>query len=258
MKQNTLLNESYMRARIIGIMLIGIGAVVLINPTELTIKISFILILLGAFMILMINEKSISKKISDVQVEGNMESISKIIKELDFNGNAIFLPKSENLSEERIFIPANSTGVIKIPNVNDTNKHIIITKAKGESLGISIPPSGLKLLAEIKKDKEFKNITPENIGEKLQLLVGINLLKSVSFKKQDNGWNLEIEKISTSAHDESMQNQYPCPVCSAVITLMTQAFNEKIRIYNVSYRDKKIMFRLNFIKKHQAVEGEKC
>lgn len=249
MKQKILLNESYLRARIIGILLIIVGAVILIDPTELKIKVSFVLILLGIFMILMINEKSIPKKISDVQVEGNMEALNNLIKELDFKGNAIFLPKSENLSEERIFIPSNSSGSIKIPNLNDKNKHILITKVNGKKLGLSIPPSGLKLLSEIEKNKEFKDITPKNIEEKLQLLIGINLLRSVSFKEQQNGWNLEIEKTNYSINDQKMQNQYPCPICSAVITLITRAFNKKIRIYNVIYKDKKIIFKLNFIRK---------
>jgi len=109
------------------------------------------------------------------------------------------------------------------------------------------------LLKEIEKDKAFRNITPENIEEKLQLLVGINLLKSASFKKEKFGWKLEIEKPIDYNNVNSLHNQYPCPTSSAVITMITRAFNTKIRIYNTTYNMKKITFYLNMIKKHETL-----
>lgn len=251
-KQYILLNEAYARARLIGIILIIIGAIFLLNPTTLNIKIGFILIILGIFMIFMITEKSISKKISDAQVEGNMDTVNKIIKELNLKGNAVFLPKSDILSEERIFIPPNKSGILKIPNIRDNN--IILTGTDGKNLGISVQPAGLKLLNEIEKDNAFKNITIENLEEKLQLFVGMNLLKSISFKKQKNGWNLKIESHSPYNN----QNQYPCPTCSAVILMITRILNKKIRIYNTTYNDKKITFQLNIIKKRVKMENTKC
>ena len=248
-KQQFSMTESYIRARIIGIMLIIIGFIFLVNPTSINIKIGFILILMGVFMIFIITDKSIPKKISDAQVKGNMNTIKKLIKELDLNGNAVFLPKSDILSEERIFIPPNKSGIIKIPTIDDDNDNVIITGADGKNLGISIPPSGLKLLKEIEKDRAFKNIRLENIEEKLQLLVGINLLKSVSFKKQQYGWNLEIERHVSNNNNQNLHNQYPCPTCSAVITMITRALNKKIRIYDITYNGDKITFRLNFVKR---------
>jgi len=251
-----MLNESYIRARIIGIMLIIIGAIFLTNPTALNIKIGFILILLGIFMIFMITEKSIPKKISDVQVEGNMDTVNKIIKEFDLEGNAIFLPRTGALTDERIFIPPNKSGVLKIPNIKDNN--IILTSEDGKNLGISVPPAGLKLLKEIEKDNAFKNMTIDNLEEKLQLFVGMNLVKSISFKKQQYGWVLEIEKHVSYDNDQKFHNQYPCPICSAIITMITRVLNEKIRIYNTTYNGRKITFHLNIIKKKVESENNKC
>ena len=258
MKQHLSITESYIRARITGIILIIIGAVFLVNPTSINTKIGFILILLGIFMIFMITERSIPKKISDVQVEGNMDTINKIIKELNLNGNAVFIPKSDTLTEERIFIPPNRSGIIKIPNIDDNNDNIIITGADGKNLGISIPPAGIKLLKEIEKDRTFENIRPENIEEKLQLLVGINLIKSVSFKKQQFGWSLEIEKHASSNNDHNLHSQYPCPTCSAIITMITRALNKKIRIYDTTYNGNKITFHLNIIKRRVKPENKTC
>jgi len=206
-------------------------------------------------MIFMITEKNIPKKISDVQVKGSMDNIYKIIKELNLDGNAVFLPKTDTLTEERIFIPPNKSGTIRIPDIDDKHDNIIITGADGKNLGISIPPAGIKLLKEIEKDRTFKNIRPENIEEKLQLLVGINLLKSVSFKKQEFGWKLEIQMPESYSNVNSLQNQYPSPTCSAVIALITQAFNKKIRIYDTTYSRNKITFYLNIIKRKARSEN---
>ena len=198
-------------------------------------------------MIFIITEKTIPKKISDTLVKVNIDTINKLIKELNLQGNAVFLPKSDILTEERIFIPTNKSGVLKIPEIKDND--IIHIAQNGRTLGISVPPSGLKLLNEIQKDNAFKNITIENLEEKLQLFVGINLLKSISFKKQKNGWDLEIEKLSPNNNNLKLYKQYPCPTSSAAITMMTRILNEKIRIYDTIYDGKKIKYNLNLIKK---------
>ena len=246
-KQHFQSNNSNTRAKIIGVILIIIGAIFLLNPTDLNIKIGFIFMYLGLFMIFLITEKSIPKKISDALIEVNIDTVNKLTKELNLQGNAIFLPKSENLTEERIFIPPNKSGVLKIPEINDDN--IILIGQDEKILGIAIPPSGLKLLNEIEKDKAFKNIKIENLEEKLQLFVGLNLLKSISFKKQKNGWNLEIENIRFNNDNYKQNNQYPYPICSAAITMITRVLNERNRIYLTTYDGKKITFHLNLIKK---------
>lgn len=250
MKQNLSINQSNVRAKIIGItfIIIGIGFLLsyLFNHTPLSMKIGFASIFIGLFMILMITEKSISKKTSDVQIEGNMNVIKKIIKELNLNGNAVFLPKSDTLTEERILIPPNETGIIKIPTIDNNN--VFLKGPNEENLGISIPPAGLKLLKEIEKDGNFKNTDIENIDEKLQIFVGMNLLKSVSFKKQQNGWKLEIEKPMFCNNGQNLHMQYPGPTCSAVLTIITRALNQKIRIYDATRNGEKITFHINVIR----------
>ena len=198
-------------------------------------------------MIFMITERSIPKNASDAQIEGHMDVVKKIIKELNLNGNAVFLPKSNNLNEERILIPPKKSGIVKIPNIN--NDDIFLRGADGGNLGVSLPPSGLKLLKEIEKDGDFENTDIENIEEKLQTFVGLNLLKSVSFKKHQSGWKLEIDKPMFCNNGQSLHMQYPCPICSAVITAITRALNEKIRIYGTTFDGEKITYHINFIRK---------
>lgn len=216
-------------------------------------KIGFASIFIGLFMIFMITEKSIPKKASDAQIEGNMNVIKKIIKELNLNGNAVFLPKFDTLTEERILIPPNELGIIKIPIMNNNN--VFLTGPNGENLGILIPPAGLKLLKEIENDEDFRNTDIENIEEKLQIFVGLNLLKSVSFKKQQNGWKLELDKPMFCNNGQNLEMQYPCPTCSAVLTAITRALNEKIRIYSTTLDGEKITYNINFIRK-RIKQGE--
>lgn len=199
-------------------------------------------------MIFMITQKSIPKEISDDQIEGNIDAVKKIMKELHLNGNAVFLSKSDVLDEERVLIPPNKSGIIKIPNID--NDRVFLTGPDRKNLGISIPPSGLKLLNELEKDENFENTEMENIEEKLQKFVGINLLSSVSFKKRGDGWELELDKPTFCPNDKNLCRQYPCPPCSAVITAITRASklsDKKLWINNTTHNGKKIKFHLNFI-----------
>jgi hypothetical protein len=195
----------------------------------------------------MITEKSVTKKISEAQVEENLETVKKILKNLNLKGNAIFLPKSDNLTEERILIPPNNSGIVKIPNIDNNN--VILTGMDEKILGITVPPSGLKLLQEIDKNGDFEKTDIEHLEEKLQIFVGMNLLKSLSFRKQKSGWYLEVEKPLFSSNGQNIQNQYPCPTCSAVITAITRSLNQKIRIYMATQIGEKISFYLNIMER---------
>jgi hypothetical protein len=247
LKKRLSISQSHIRAKIIGTIFIIIGIVFFVNPTTLNIKIGFIAIFIGTFMIFIITEKSIPKQLSDAQVEENLDTIKKILKDFNLKGNAIFLPKSDNLTEERILIPPNESGTIKIPNIN--NNTVFLTGEDEKNLGITVPPSGLKLLDEVEKNGDFKNIEIENIEEKLQIFVGMNLLKSLSLKKQKNGWYLELEKPLFCSNGQDLHRQYPCPTCSAIITAITRSLNQKLRIYSTSQNGEKIKYHLNIMKK---------
>lgn len=256
MKRNLSMNQPCIRAKIVGIILILMGAGFLFNPTSLNIKIGFASMLIGIFWVILITEKSIPKKISDNQIEGNIDVVKKIIRQLNLDGNAVFLSRSDILTEERILIPPNKTGIIKIPNID--NNHVFLTGSDGKNLGISLPPSGLKLLKEIEKDGNFEDIGIENVEEKLQKFVGMNLLKSVSFKKQLNGWKLELKQPIFCPNDQNLCKQYPCPVCSAILTAITRASKKKIRIKDTKIEGGKITFHLNVIKGELNRGNENC
>lgn len=151
MKQKLSLNQPYIITKIIGIILITIGLVFFLEPTSLNIKIGFSSILIGILIIFITTQKSISQQISNIEIKGNINAVKKLIRELDLRGNAVFISKTGNLTEERIFIPPNNSAIIQIPAID--NENVLLTGVDDRNLGISIPPSGLQLLNEIEKEE---------------------------------------------------------------------------------------------------------
>lgn len=256
MKQNLSLKQLYTSPKIIGIILIIIGLGFFLDPTSLNMKIGFASILIGILMIFIITKKSTLQQISGIQIKGNIEAVKKIIKELHLTGNAIFLPKTENLTEERIIIPPNNSDTIQIPNINNDN--VFLTRWDSKNLGISIPPSGLQLLNEIEKKEKFENTKIEDMDEKLQIFVGMDLIKSISLKQVKNCWKLELEKPIFCPNDPNLCKQYPCPTCSAILTAITRTSNgshHKLWIKDIKHNGKKMTFYLHFIKKRVKQDG---
>jgi len=256
LKQNLSLKQLYTSPKIIGIILIIIGLGFFLDPTSLNIKIGFASILIGILMVFIITKKSTTQQISSIQIKGNMEAVRKIIKELNLTGNAIFLPKTDNLTEERIIIPPNNSDIIQIPNINDDS--VFLTRWDSKNLGISIPPSGLQLLNEIEKKEKFENTKIEDMDEKLQIFVGMDLIKSLSLKQVKNCWKLELEKPIFCPNDPNLCKQYPCPTCSAILTAITRTSDGshyKLWIKDIKHNGKKMTFYLHFIKKRVKQDG---
>ena len=213
-----------------------IGLLFLLNRTALFMKFSFALIMTGVLMIILITEESVPRKISSAQIQGNLPFINKMINELELTGNAVFLPKSRLLSEERVFIPALKTTKVLIPYLDD---EIVIT-----TRGLAVPPSGLPLLKKIEAEASFDGIGLENVEEKLQTFVGMNILRAVTLKKEPTGWKLELVRPEPCRVDQPTCDQYPCSACSAVLTAITKAAQQKIWVQETTRVDNKTTFHL--------------
>ena len=241
MSRTLSLNQPHIRAKVLGLTLVIIGLVLLFLNDLIDIKISFAFILIGILMIFLITEKTVSSKISNAQINGNFNAFENITKNLNLSGNAIFIPKSDILTEERIFIPLDNKNS-KIPNLHDDI--VFSTGVDGKSLGMSIPPSGLKLLNEIEKESDLNFLNSEKIEDKLQSFVGIDLLRSIELKKSENIWKLELNKPIFCNGNKSMCKKYPCPTCSAILTAITRSTDKKIWINDVVHNGKKVDFSL--------------
>lgn len=241
LKDSFSIKQPDIRAKIIGLVLIGLGIILLFSNDALYIKLGFAVILIGVLLIFMITEKTIPRKLSKAQIEGNFNAFENITKNLNLSGNAVFIPTSDILNEERIFIPLEESNM-KIPELNDDS--VFSTGIDGRSLGMAIPPSGLKLLQEVEKEIKFSEISEENLEEKLQSFVGLDLLKSVTLKRLSENWKLIIEKPIFCESNKNMCKQFPCPTCSAILTAITRSTDKKIWISDVFHNGKKAEFTL--------------
>jgi hypothetical protein len=236
----------------IGVVLTIIGLVFLSDPTSLNLKIGFASILIGILIVFVISIKIIPEKIINKQIKGSIEAVLKIIKELNLKGNAIIIPKTENLTEERIIIPPKNRKKLKIPNIN--NENVFLRGTNNKNLGIALPPSGLQLLDEIEKEEKIKINKIEDIEKKLQMFVGMDLIKSLSFKQNHYSWELILEKPIFCTKNPNLCKQYPCPTCSAILVAIIRAMNNpelRLQIKGIKQNGRKITFYLNFIKRKQ-------
>lgn len=244
----TFLNNKYnFTVKLIGLILIIIGSNFLLNPFFFDIKIGFSLILIGIILILFTTETTIPKKISNALVNGNSDGLKMIIKELFPDGNSFFLPKSDILSEEKIFIVSDKT--IKPPFIIDKDEVFYFKKDEFNVQGLLLLSSGLRLLTEIQHEEDLEKINLDNMEEKLQVFVRMNLIKSISFKKEEGRWLLEIDK-PLFCNNYDICKQYPCPVCSAIITLIARASKQIVFIDNQMVENKKITFSLLWVNKN--------
>jgi hypothetical protein len=242
LKKSFRLQQPHFRAKLIGALLIIVGIVLFFFPTSLNIKLAFTSILIGLFMIFMITERSIPQNISDAQIQGNLDAIRTITRELNLAGNATFLPKSDLLTEERIFIPLQTRDTV-LPEVDDT--FVFSTGADGKSIGISVPPSGLQLLRELETEADFEHTSLDGVEEKLQTFVGFNLLKSISLQHREESWKLALEKPLFCTNNTLLCRQFPCPTCSAALTALARSSKQHVFVREITQDGKKTTFHLN-------------
>lgn len=232
-------HQPHTKAKILGIILIIIGISLLFSPSLFFIKLGFASLLIGFFMIVMVTEKTVPESISNAQIKGQADAVKQITSHLNLKGNALFLPQSSTLNTERIFIPLKNNADI-LPDIDD--EFVFATGVDGTTPGIALPPSGLHLLHEVEKETSFQNTDIEHVQEKLQSFVGMDILKSVMLKQKNKHWELTLEKPQYCSQDVSFCKQYPCPSCSAVLTAITKATNQKIQIQDVVHNGRKTTF----------------
>ncbi|MBU1941875.1 MAG: hypothetical protein KKC68_08885 [Candidatus Thermoplasmatota archaeon] len=227
------LHQPHIRAKLLGSILLIISVLFFTQPTDINIKIGFTSLLIGLFMIVMITERSIPQRLSTAQINGNLNAVQQITKNLNLTGNAIFLPTSQLRSEERIFIPLSNEKTT-LPQIDDD--FVFATGADGTSLGIAIPPAGLPLLNELETETAFTQADLDTIEEKLQTFVGNDLLKTVKLTHHQDHYILHLNSPMGCTTTDALACQYPCPTCSAVLTAITRAAKQPLKITSYENR----------------------
>jgi hypothetical protein len=176
-----------------------------------------------------------------------------LINSLGLNGNGIYIPVSENLSKERIFIPVYEEESYELPVIDDET--VFITGTSGSSLGfVFIPPGlGLMELYEREMNIKFNDVNVEELAQHLQIMNhGLNLVKDLSIKKiNDSRINLIITKAIDYYVCENNVNDMDnlciktgCPICSSILCAITRSIDSKVKIEQVDIKDGRIYFTL--------------
>jgi hypothetical protein len=243
MKKTWSLHQPHIKAKIIGVSLLFTGAALLYYQTSLSIKLGLGCILIGLFSIVIISEKTIPETISNTQIQGPLQAIQKIISQLNLKGNAIFLPQNSIQNQQKIYIPVQNNDASALPDIDD--ELVFFTGSNNTSLGISLPPSGSLLLEELEKETTFTNTAFDELEAKLQLFVGKDLFQSIALKKINTTIQIKINKPLNCPSNPSFCTQYPCPPCSAALSAICKATQQKLRIDSVQQKGKKTIFHLS-------------
>lgn len=259
LKKKLSVYEYHITTRITGLVLIAIGIGFFLFPSDLHMKLGFSSILIGILMVFIIAKKNIESQVNDIQIKGTSDAIRRVLQELHLKGNAIFIPKTEKLSEERMMIPPNNATIIQVPNM--TKDTVFLLNGGNKILGLSLPPSGLHLLAEIEKEQNLQHTIMDHMNEKLQIFVGMGLMKSLSLNQVQSCWELELEQLLFCPKDRTLCTQYPCPTCSAILTAIARTANDsesRLWIKDVKHNGKKTTFYLYFIKRKRSGRDNTC
>lgn len=245
MRETWSVKQPHVKAKILGVTFIIIGLVLLMDQSALFLKLGLGCILIGLFSIVMISEKTIPEHLGKAQIKGPLTAMMQIITQLNLKGNAIFLPQNSVRSEERIFIPLRTTETMVLPDIDD--ELVFTTGSNNTSLGIALSPSGLALLQEIEKETRFDHTNLDELEEKLQTFVGMDLVQSISLKEKNNDIQVQIKKPLYCSDDTCFCNQYPCPTCSAALTAISKATEQKLRIIKTDHKKKQTLFHLTIM-----------
>lgn len=231
--------QPHFRAKLLGIPLLVVGVIFLFLNDDTLLKIGCSLILIGLFIVIMITEKTVPAFLSNAQIKGYSEAVYQIVQQLNLKGNAIILPRTNTRSEERVFIPLQNSN-LSLPQLD--NEMVFATGTGRTSMGVSLPPSGLVIFGEVEKETSFENTHIENLEEKLQVFVGMEILQTLSLKQRDELWSLTVQKPLFCPKNETFCKQYPCPSCSAVLTAISKATRQKIVLKDVVHDAKTTSF----------------
>lgn len=131
-KQQQSMLSPYMRAKIIGVLFITIGILLLLNPTDLNLKLSFSMVLIGLISVILIRDKtdiSTKKKSKKKTKKSGYKHITFLLSEkitLIISIWILFLLLITETSNMEIFFVAIFIGLLVIKELSDefTSKNL--------------------------------------------------------------------------------------------------------------------------------------
>jgi hypothetical protein len=239
------------RAKVLGTILIIVGiSVIILKNEEVFLNVGFGAIFIGLFAIMVIKEKTVPKRISDAQMQSNLQILSSISENLDLKGNGVYIPQGGSLTKERVFIPVSQEEKYNLPAIDDET--VFVAGTSGSSLGVMFTPPGLGLLELYENDMEIdiKNIEVDELEQNLQIMIyNFGLIKDLSIKKEDNLIKVKITKpiyyeLVKEKKMEKIYKQTGDPAVSSILCAITRSSGKKIRIQSLEIKDNVFKYTL--------------
>lgn len=223
----------------------------------------------GAILTYIQTEEYVKKTLLDATIQPSLTTLNQLIKELDYKGNATYLPPKYFQEPEtvKIYIPKQKT--TKIPLPEEIQKHenqLLIQNPQG--LLLTPPGAGLTKLFEETLETSFTQLNLDQLQNSLQKLliedfeIAENLEtqtepSKAATKLDDRVSLLQIKedtiymKLTNTIYKNTCNNTNDlqptckttgCPLCSAIACAITKATSKPVTIQETKYiQDTKTM-----------------
>lgn len=210
--------------RILSWTLLGVGAAALVTSiVYVSLILAFValsLVFWGALLLYVQPEEYVRKRLLDSTLTPSLENLSQIIEELDYKGEAVYLPPRyfEDPRASKLYIPKEKKGKLPTPESVIKNKPRLLME---NPKGLLLTPPGAEM-AELFEETLGTNFTKQDLAYLQQNLPKL-LIEDLEIAE-----DLEID-IGNSQEDKEMTDSTPITIHVKMTNPILQSIWEKNR-----------------------------
>jgi len=191
----------------------------------------------GALLLYLKHERHVKSKLLDSTALSSLESLSKIIKELDYKGKAIYLPPKYQRDPKSgiVYIPKKEES--EIPPVEGISEQKTFSK---NPQGICLTPPGLSLTNLFEKElgTNFARTDLAYLQRNMPKLFieNLEIAQDLQIEKENNIVSVTIvdsvykDFCSEARKLQNICGSIGCPLCSAIACALARATGKTINI----------------------------
>jgi hypothetical protein len=231
-------------AKVLGWSMLCFGLVVLTaSMAYASSALAFIglgLVFWGAIITYIQTEDYVKMSLLDATALPSFETLGRIIKELNYKGNAVHLPSNYiKGSETKVYIPKQKNMVVPTAEeIQNGEDHLFIKKPKG--ILIMPPGRGVVRLLEKTLKKSFVKTDMKHLrGELLKVLTkDLEIVQAFEFEAENNTVRIGVRSsayrslLKDITNLSSFPNSLGCPLSSAIACVLAEASEKPVAIKN--------------------------
>lgn len=224
----------------LGLLCLGAAALIasIIYTSQILAFIGLGLVFWGIILTYIQTEEYVKETLLDKTALSSLAAINQIIQELDYKGNAIYLPPKYYKDPEtsRAYIPKQKDGKLPTPEqIQEQENKIFIENPKGMLL--TPPGSELTKLFEKTLETSFTRINLQYLQQKLPTLFieDLEIAQNFEVETENNKVHVKIENSSYKNLTKEVANLHSslgCPISSAIACALAKATGKPILIEN--------------------------